>query len=135
MKKKLSVWLLAIANYLAVFGIPIVASYLMFAEQIEAKIGGGFLYLSLLVIFVTFIKKITNAIKKQKAGYTKAIFKLLVSFVTLYVVYQLTLYIELNFEQLSNLILISIAARLLGFFIELWAVKIDKVFLEEIGVV
>jgi predicted Na+-dependent transporter len=133
--KKLFIWLLAIGNYLAIFGVPIVVSYLLFAEQIEAKIGGAFWYFVLLVLFVLFVKKINAAIKKQKAGYTKAIFKLLVSLITLYVVYQATLYIEVNFDKLAELIIYAIAGRMLGFALELWAVKIDKVFVESIGVI
>ena len=87
------------------------------------------------ITFIVFLTKIFNAIKKQKAGYTKAIFKLVVSMITLYVIYTITTYIQINFEQLGILILWTIFGRLLGFAFELIAVKIDKVYLEEIGVV
>lgn len=133
--KKIYIWLLAVAIYLAVFGVPIVTGYIMFAEQIGAKTGGAFFYFVSLIAFLFMLKKINAAIKRQKAGVTKAIFKLTVSLTTLYLSYMIVKYIGLNFDDLANLILITIGGRLLGFFLELLAVRIDKTYLEEIGVV
>lgn len=135
MKKKLGIWLLAMLIYLSTFGVPIIAGYITFAEVIEERTGGGFFYFVFFITFIIFLKKIFNAIKKQKAGYTKAIFKLLISMITLYLVYKITTYIQINFEELATLILWSIGGRLLGFVFELIAVRTDKIYLEEIGVV
>ena len=55
--------------------------------------------------------------------------------ITLYLVYKITTYIQINFEELATLILWSIGGRLLGFGFELIAVRTDKIYLEEIGVV
>lgn len=133
--KKLRVWFLVILIYLATFGVPLIVGYLTFAEQIEAKTGGAFFYFVFFVVFVVFLKKILNAIKKQKASYTKAIFKLLISLVVLYLTYKVTSYVQINFQQLAQLLLWTIGGRLIGFLLELLAVKTDKVYLEEIGVV
>lgn len=133
--KKLRVWFLVVLIYLATFGTPLTVGYLTFAEQIEAKTGGAFFYFVFFVVFVVFLKKILNAIKKQKASYTKAIFKLLISLVVLYLTYKVTSYVQLNFQELAQLLLWTIGGRLIGFLLELLAVKTDKVYLEEIGVV
>lgn len=133
--KKLKIWGLTLLIYLSTFGVPIIAGYLTFAEKIEETTGGGFFYFVFFITFIVFLTKIFNAIKKQKAGYTKAIFKLLVSMITLYVVYEITTYIQINFQELGALILWTIFGRLLGFMFELIAIRIDKVYLEEIGVV
>lgn len=133
--KKLGMWSLVVFIYLSTFGVPILVGYLTFAEEIEARTGGGFFYFVFFLTFIVFLKKIFNAIKKQKAGYTKAIFKLLISMITLYLVYKVTTYIQINFEELATLILWTIGGRLLGFGFELIAIRTDKLYLEEIGVV
>ena len=66
MKKKLGIWLLAMLIYLSTFGVPIIAGYITFAEVIEERTGGGFFYFVFFITFIIFLKKIFNAIKKQK---------------------------------------------------------------------
>lgn len=132
---KFKIWLMVVAIYLAMFGTPIAAGYILFAEQIEAKTGGGFFYIIGSVTFVLLLRKILAAIKKQKAGITKAMFKFAVSFVTLYILYEFVGYINGNFSDLRWVLLWTLGGRIVALAFELWAVKIDKVFLEEIGVV
>lgn len=133
--KQLKVWLLAIGIYLLTFGVPITVGYLLFAKEINTESGGAFFYFVSTVIFAAFYVKIRSSIKKQKAGVPKAVIKLLVSSLVLYILYEMVGYVSINFSDLSTLLLYTIGGRVLAFVLEVIAVKVDKDYVEEIGVI
>jgi|SRR5690554_4376640 len=132
--KKFKIWLLVILNFIVMFGTPIIAGYFIFANDISSHKGGAFFYFVILVTVVVFTKRISTAIKKMKASGTKAIFKLFMTLMVLYALYLLVTYIGFNFSELSKLILITIAGRIVSFILELLILKIDSEYVEEIGV-
>lgn len=132
---KVYVWLLAIMMYLAMFGTPLVAGYYLFAEQIDATTGGMFFYFVGFAVFIFFIRKLLVSIRKQKAGYIKAIFKFMLSFATFYVAYSFVSYIEANFGDLAIVLLAATGGRILAFVFEILAIKIDREYVNEIGVI
>lgn len=132
--KKFKIWLLIILNFIVMFGTPIIAGYFIFANDISSHKGGAFFYFVILVTVVVFTKRISTAIKKMKASGTKAIFKLFMTLIVLYALYLLVTYIGFNFAELSKLILITMAGRIVSFVLELLILKIDREYVEEIGV-
>lgn len=132
---KFKIWLLVIMIYLAMFGTPIATGYILFEDQIATETGYGFISVITASVFIVALSKILHGVRKQKAGNTKAIFKVATAITTLYIIYEFVGYINGNFADLRWVILWTILGRIGAFLFELWAVSIDKVYLEEIGVV
>lgn len=132
--QKLKLWILILLNWLFIFGTPIVAGYVLLLADEPTQIT-GFFYLVVAVTGVAFAKKITSAIKKMKASFTKAIFKVFLSLVMLYVVWVFVSYVGFNFAEIAKVLLFSMCGRLLGFVCEMLALKIDASYIEEIGVI
>lgn len=131
---KFKIWLLIILNFIFTFGTPIIAGYILFCDQISDKQGGSFFYFVVTVAVALFFKRINTAIKKMKASYPKAIFKLFINLVVLATIYMLVNYIAFNFVELGRLILITIGGRLLAAVCEFIALKIDSEYIETLGV-
>lgn len=131
---KFKIWLLIILNFIFTFGTPIIAGYILFNNQISEKQGGSFFYLIVTVAVSIFFKRINTAIKKMKASYPKAIFKLFINLVVLVTIYMLVNYIAFNFAELGKLIIITIGGRLLAAVCEFIALKIDSEYIESLGV-
>lgn len=135
MKDKAKIWSLILLAYLATFGTPIAFGYYFFAEQIEAKTGGGLFYIVATTVGSFLVIKMLLAIRKWKASTTKAIIKAAITLFILYVVYQVIGYITFNFEDLATLVLYTIIGRTVAVVAEITAIRIDKEYVEEIGVI
>ena len=131
---KWKVWLLAIASYLVTFGVPLGASYHYFVKPYDAGVGGSIFYFVSSIIFIIMLKRILNGIKKMKASIPKAIFKTFTAIISMTILFFAVQYIGKNFESLVNVILFSGGARVVGAGFEIWAITIDKNYVEEIGV-
>lgn len=135
MKDKAKIWSLILLAYLATFGTPITFGYIFFAEQIEAKTGGGLFYIVATTVGSFLVIKILLAIRKWKASITKAIIKAAITLFILYIVYQVIGYITFNFEDLATLVLYTIIGRTVAVVAEITAIRINKEYVEEIGVI
>jgi len=135
MRVKAKIWGLVVAAYLATFGTPIGFGYYFFAEQIEAKTGGGLFYIVCTTVGTFLIIKILLAIRKWKASIAKAIIKAAITLVLLYVLYEVIGYVTFNFEDLASLVLFSIVGRVVAVVLEVLAIRMDKEYVEEIGVI
>ena len=71
----------------------------------------------------------------MKASYTKAIFKLFISCLLLYVLWVFISYVGVNFVQLARVVIFSLIGRAFGFVFEMLAIKLDAAYIEEIGVI
>lgn len=132
--QKLKVWILVILNWLVVFGTPLITGYLFLLAE-KPTVMTGFLYAVVAVVGIVFTKKISTAIKKMEASFTKAIFKLVLALGILYIVWVFVSYIGVNFNEVAKVILFSIAGRIAGFILEMIAIKIDETYVEKIGVI
>jgi len=132
--KKFWVWVCAIFSYLATFGAPIAVSYHYFAKSYSVDAGGSFLYFVLTIIFVLLYKRMSKALKKQKVGVPNAIFKLILTMIGLLVMFYVVEYIGHNFTKLIYVISSAILGRFVGAVLEIVAIRIDRDYLEEIGV-
>lgn len=131
---KLKVWIFIILHFISMFLPPILASYFMFAINLEG-VGGSFFYFIVSVIFVVMFKRLSLAIKNMKASIPKEIFKATLVILVLIILYGFVNYVGVNFTELGNLILITIAGRILAFVFSSIAIKIDPHYVEEIGVI
>ena len=132
--KKFWVWVCAIFSYLFTFGTPLVVSYFYFARSYSVDVGGSFFYFAVTTIFILLYKRMAKALKKQKVGVPNAIFKLLLTLVALLVLFYVVEYIGHNFTKLVYVISSAILGRFVGAILEIVAVRIDRDYLEEIGV-
>jgi|LGOV01.1.fsa_nt_gb hypothetical protein len=135
MKDKAKIWSLIVLSYIATFGTPITFGYIFFAEQIEAKTGGGLFYIVSTIVGTFLVIKMLLAIRKWKASIAKAIIKATITLGLLYIVYEVIGYVTFNFEDLATLVLYTIIGRTVAVVLEILAIRIDKVYVEEIGVI
>lgn len=132
--KKFKVWLFLSLHFLAMFLPPILAAYFMFAIHLDG-VGGSFFYFVSAIIFVVLFKRLGTAVKTMKASIPKEIFKAVLAIAVLMVTYGFVNYVGVNFTELGNLILITIAGRILAFIFSSIAIKIDSEMVNEIGVI
>jgi len=135
MREKMKIWGLITLSYLTTFGTPIGFGYYFFAERIEAKTGGGFLYIVVSVTGIFLITKILLAIRKWKASAAKALIKATITLGLLYVTYTAITYISFNFEDLATILLFTMLGRVVATIFEVLAIRINKEYVEEIGVI
>jgi ABC-type antimicrobial peptide transport system permease subunit len=134
MKKHFWVWVCAIFSYIFTFGAPILASYFYFATSYNVNVGGSFFYFIVTIVFALLYKKMLKAVKKQKIGIPNAIFKFILTLVGLVVLFFVVEYIGHNFSKLIYVISAAIIGRVVGTVLEIVAIKVDRDYLEEIGV-
>lgn len=131
---KLKIWILIILHYIVMFGTPFIASYFLLAEDVDTSFGGVVFYLAILTIILILFIRINTTIKKMKASYPKAIFKLFVTLVVLWFLYTFFGYVSYNFNQLLGVVGLSFLGRIVAFIFEIWALKLDANYIDEIGV-
>lgn len=131
---KLKIWLLALASYVFTFGAPLAAGYYYFVKPYDAGVGGTMFYIVASVVFVIMLKRIMLGLKKMKASIPKAIFKMFVAIMSITILYFAVNYIGVNFNDLVKVLFISGGARIVSTAFEIWAVVLDKNYVEEIGV-
>lgn len=131
---KLKIWILIILHYIVMFGTPFVASYFLLAEDVNTSFGGVTFYITIITIILVLFIRINTVIKKMKASYPKAIFKLFVTLVVLWFLYTFFGYVSYNFNQLLGVVGLSFLGRIVAFIFEIWALKLDAKYIDEIGV-
>lgn len=130
---KLKVWLFIALKYLMSFGLPIGVAFWRYSEVHTVKFWGSFLYFVLATIFILLIKKLTGAIKKQKVGIIKAVFKFVVTIIALSIVYFAVDYIGSNFRELVWVIAAGGLGAIFGLVFEILAINTDKEFADSTG--
>jgi hypothetical protein len=133
-KKAIGIWLLIATSYLISFGIPIAAAYYLFAEQVAEKTGGFVFYTVMFIIIIFLLSRIRKILKKLPVSGIKITIQLGAALGLTYFVYKVIVYIDTNTEKLGYQILAVMAALILSYPIKLWAILLDKDYINRIGV-
>ena len=135
MRKYLTIWFAITMSYAGAYGIPLIAAFILFAQGVEAKDVGGILFYSITSIILLFLLgRLNHILKKMKMGGTKLFIKLSIALVITFFGYQILLYVDTNTELLAQQLLAVVGGLLVSFPFKIWAIRIDKDYIERIGV-
>jgi hypothetical protein len=133
---KIKAWVLIIASYIFTFFTPIIAAFLLLADDTYKKESkGGFLFLLVLTVsliaFAIYLLKIINA---QKANHFKTLFKAAVYMTIMWVFLSVLDYITFNIDHLSTVVYISMGGYSVGALLKTIAIQRYKIYIRELGV-
>lgn len=138
MKKYVGLWLLIIMSYLMEFGVPLVAAYFLFTHTggvlTQVQVYGGVFFAVATGVAVSFYARIKAILKTIEIGYAKLSFKLFASLIVFFALYNIVLNVQANTDGIIKLLLITVMGQLLSYGFKMFAVRVDKEYVNKIGV-
>lgn len=135
MSKWFKMWAAILLSFLFAYGTPIAAAFYLFAEEINEQGIGGFLFFAIMgVVIIFLVARLNHILSKMRMGATKIVIKMTIAFVVLFGLYQFLLYVDTNTELLAQQLIAAVGGILVSFPFKLWALHIDRDYIERIGV-
>jgi hypothetical protein len=135
MFKYVKLWFAVVMSFILAYGTPIVAAFYLFSSETEGRSFGGMLFFSIVgltLLFLLFRAKFI--LKKMKMSGTKLFIKLAISLIIVFAGYQFLVYVDTNTKLLAQQLMAVLGGLLISFPFKLWALKLDREYIERIGV-
>lgn len=135
MFKYVKLWFAVVMSFLVAYGTPIVAAFYLFSSETEGRSFGGMLFFSIVGITLLFLLfRAKFILKKMKMSGTKLFIKLAIALVIVFAGYQFLVYVDTNTKLLAQQLIAVVGGLLVSFPFKLWAIKLDREYIERIGV-
>jgi putative effector of murein hydrolase LrgA (UPF0299 family) len=135
MFKYVKLWFAVVMSFIFAYGTPIVAAFYLFSSETEGKSFGGMLFFSIVGLTLLFLLfRARFILKKMKMSGTKLFIKLAISLMMIFAGYQFLVYVDTNTKLLAQQLMAVLGGLLIAFPFKLWALKLDREYIERIGV-
>lgn len=135
MGKYVKLWFAVVMSFLISYGTPLVAAFYLFSSEVEGRSFGGILFFVMvgaILLFLLFRAK--YILKKMRMGFTKIFIRLTLALLIVFVGYQFLMYVDTNTKLLAQQLLAVLGGLVASFPFKMWAIKLDREYIERIGV-